>query len=873
MEDPRYRKEPRPAELNQRRKPLRKEYSIVLRSALVVLVLMLVALGWMLQQARQPMTVQKSPEPFIPPEIITRLAGTRVETAQAKLEQERPGEALALLASALTANPAAEDARALAERILQETRWHLPVLTIHHPLPVEQLVFRDPANLWVGLAGETNTVVKWNPADVRIGSVLFPVRSDGIRSLVVDHTGKRMIVERAGFMLLCDAETLKPVMDLGVLPDFLTPVSVVVFSSDGLLLGHPAVAAEGEGLVWQIRDAVSGQILRSHEVPENGGSEMPRPLTAFLDRTALRVVHADGGLLEIPVSPVEPPKHIAAAEPQALLHAQFLADGSAWLGLVDRGPHEPKQLSLLPAGETNDVASVLAAMSDRFPWSRQPGIWNGLLRDYPISPLRVKSHAVIAPDGLHAPIRTEAKVTAVARHGRMVIVGGADGLLTGYHLLPKPEKFSAENNHTETPDDAAAAAFLHLTTALCGLRHNEDERRFTDVPVTERQQAAADCDLEQLRRLFPSLDFHAVLDDLRSTEVHEASPDDMRPLSARLARAAPEGEGSPAVEALALALESSLPGTIAECLAAADNAPPLLRKLAESRIAWLEGRKGDALAGWPDEFPDLQKIRLREDWDGWEQTDFRPALDAFRQLMESELALLELPAESTPEQRKELFKRLTDPETARIFGRLRVGRAALQAAQTFAAFENEAESTLALAVLAGNFGAQPAEAIRSEANALASLGRHDQAHQRWISLITEQPLESHHSSDYAEAAYTAFETSEPQQAMELLITGIQRFPNDSEFALRAGWIALLTAHPEHAYRFLLSGRQAGFPPSTHERAAALLAIAAAQCGEAFEAGEFFQELIRLNPAWEDPAAIENLDWPEELKATLRQLTW
>lgn len=109
--------------------------------------------------------------------------------------------------------------------------------------------------------------------------------------------------------------------------------------------------------------------------------------------------------------------------------------------------------------------------------------------------------------------------------------------------------------------------------------------------------------------------------------------------------------------------------------------------------------------------------------------------------------------------------------------------------------------------------------------------------------------------------------------MAILTTGLHRFPNDSNFALRAGWVALLTGNAERAYRFLLTGLQIGYPPEKLENATALLAIAAAQTGATEDAAAFYQDLIRLDPVWQNPETLESLEWPEELKASLRQLVW
>ena len=58
-----------------------------------------------------------------------------------------------------------------------------------------------------------------------------------------------------------------------------------------------------------------------------------------------------------------------------------------------------------------------------------------------------------------------------------------------------------------------------------------------------------------------------------------------------------------------------------------------------------------------------------------------------------------------------------------------------------------------------------------------------------------------------------------------------------------------------------------------ENATALMAIAAVQTGAAEDAAVFYQDLIRMDPVWESPDTIETLEWPEELKSSLRQLVW
>jgi hypothetical protein len=109
--------------------------------------------------------------------------------------------------------------------------------------------------------------------------------------------------------------------------------------------------------------------------------------------------------------------------------------------------------------------------------------------------------------------------------------------------------------------------------------------------------------------------------------------------------------------------------------------------------------------------------------------------------------------------------------------------------------------------------------------------------------------------------------------MEILTTGLHRFPEDGNFAMRAGWVALLTGNPERAYQFLQAGQRIGFPEEKLENAMALLAIAAVQNGAMDDAAVYYNDLLIIAPEWQDPATLESLAWPEELKASLRELAW
>jgi tetratricopeptide (TPR) repeat protein len=872
MEDPRYRRQPLPAALNVRRKARKRalrgwSYALLIPALATIVWLVVLSSN---RRPALPLPVAVTP-PSPVPRLETKLAETRVETALAKLEQNRPDEALALLVTALRADPRAEDARELAERILRETTWHFPVLELQHPAPVERIAqAAAPSSLWVALAGDFPTLVRWNPDALRIESVLFPLRDAVARSLVVDPTGRRLVIERAGVMLLCDARTLKPLCDLGELPQTATPSSVIVFSADGLLMAHPMFKdGPKPSWMWQIRDTASGEILRSSEPV---AVDVSQALSAHLGRSGLRVLHTDGRLLEIPVSPVEPETVKTSPGPVRLLHACHAEDGETALVLKDRGPHQPPELVVFPEGKQAAASLESMALLERFPWSRHPGIWTGLLRDVAGAPVFIDDTGLGFARENTAPVFAPAPVTAVAVQGLRWMIGCEDGTMVFLRRLPLPAA-GESSAASSAADETAVAALENLTASLAAVIHEESGRRFVMVDALERRRRIGACDFSALRQLFPSLDFQPLITVLAEEATRTPPPDAFKPLLDRLARADPAHAIVPAAAMLQAALASTDPALIRGCLEAAENIPPLLRKLAGSRIAWLEDRRADAMAGWPDEFPDPAQVRLREDWDGWEQVDFSEALETFRNGMQDELVKLELPADHDAAKRHELLERLTDPETLRAVGRRRLARACLKAALAYSKITGEAEATLMLASVARTHGEAPEACLRAEARALSQLGDHTKAHDRWILLLTEYPVATHEPADYADAAYTAFEVSDPRQAMEILTTGMQRFPQDADFALRAGWIALLTGNPERAYGFLLAGRQIGHPADKVEHATVLLTIAAAQSGQTDDASALFDELVDLNPEWSNPKTIEDLGWPDELKATLRQLTW
>ena len=900
MDHLRYRLETLPAALNTWKMPRKTDPLFKAKSrGTWVLLAGLILLAVVFQESKPPPATPETTHQTTALSFPTQLAAARIDTAKLKLGQNRPDEALALLISALKEDASSTEAREWIESILNETIWNLPEITLKHPMPVDQIAFAAPSSLWVSLAGENNTTARWNLETLKIESVFFPTVGGATRSLILAPTSQSLVVERKSVTLLCDAKSLMPVRDLGLLPDDLTPSAVIVFSEDGLLMAHPArVSAADHSMIWQIRDTATGEVIRTTDPSTR---ETPQPLAAVLDREHLRVLHADGSLLEIPVSPVAPVKMTVMAEPVKLLQAQFSANGNSALTLQDMGPHQSPTQSIISYSEDEDESLKMNELVLRFPWSRHPNMWTGLMKDPENLPFTVEGNLLKIMTTAHAPIPSASPITAIAFDPASVILGEENGTVTVHRLLPLPEEITSE--HEASPiDESGMQSLENLAKALAGISYEEQAREFSHSSYQERLKAFRECDFDAIFAIFPRLDFSTMIDEFTNIPSHIASPDALLPLSDRIARAGPVDPSSPGLpeviaafqsgdssavlaairgagvngpamaNALALALKSDHPEWIHACLTQAKGLPPIIRQISQSRISWLQGRTADALSSWTDVFPDLRDIRLREDWDGWEQADFTPALDQLSQCMRDELAAIRTPKDSTPAQRKAIASHLAAAGTLASVGKPRYAAACYELAVLLSTFNEEPDMTAKLARVARNLGAPAETSLRIEAVALTALGDFKNARSRWVELITEYPAETHRPTDYTEAAYTAFENGDSKQAIEILNTGLRRFSENSDFALRAGWVALLTGNSERAYHFLRVGKRIGFPPDKLEYSTALLVIAASQAGATDEAATYFQDLLLTNPDWEFPETVDTFDWPEEFKSTIREFT-
>ena len=870
-------------------------------------------------EIQRPIAPKEDPAKAQLAEVWTQLAKTK-----------SPDEALVLLDLALTADPDSEPALAQAEKILRETTWNLPLGTIAHGLPIDQLGFHPPHSLWVTASTETySTTMRWNLKNLEIEALLFPVSSARPRSLIFDPSYCFMIIERGATLLLCDAQTLKPIRDLGAIhPDF-TPSAVVRFAENGPIFAHPTAAEDGSS-VWILRAAETGEIIRKSEPKPDSA---PPSLAAHIGHQELQILRADGSILRLPFSPARETSITPAPSPIKLLHAEFSQNGNQALTLVDLGNRLAPLYQTLTFSPETDGSLSESSLLARFPWDRGPNIWNGLLKSPERSPFAIEPRQMSLNSRPFAPLRTTSPLTAAVFAPDTAILGEENGAVSIHRLLPLPAIYPSPAKQP-TVDFTALTQFSILVKALTGTVYDQATREFAKIPLENRIDAIDRCNFSDVLKMFPALDFSPLLDSFTVATPLTPAPEKLLPMWTRLAEAdasrqswfsilalskplaatawyrdlslALEGNhatdthwdaasrlheifargdetsilaaindagpnGSAAAAALAFALDSDRPEWIQACLATAKNLPPLLEKLAQSRIAQLQGRKVEALSGWAAPFPCISSLKKHEDWQGWEQADFAPALEKIHAAKQQELISIQMPMHATLAQRLAVYATLKKPETLAIIGHQSLAEACLLAAQAASAHPDESENAFLLSSRARELGAPAIPCLRVEAAALTALGAFPKAHTRWLELITEHPIEQHLPDDYAEAAYTAFESLQPEQAIEILTSGHRRFPADANFALRAGWIALLSGNPQQSLQFLKNGQRLGYPPEKSAQALALLATAAVQTEAMDEANAAYESLLAIAPLWANPETVATMNWPDEMKAAFSQL--
>jgi hypothetical protein len=409
-----------------------------------------------------------------------------------------------------------------------------------------------------------------------------------------------------------------------------------------------------------------------------------------------------------------------------------------------------------------------------------------------------------------------------------------------------------------------------IISSLCGYELDPSSQKLCEMPETTRLSVIAAAFPETVNATVPSSSAAAAITQRLALASPQDYPELYAPqlahaeiiyqtflsqepsaIQAVIAAAAP---GLPASTALYLAIESKNPHFIQSALTQNPKAPPALHALALGK----------------NPLPKIEFLQRTQDWAGYEAPDFSPLFLAANKQASQALAALEITESSSEKEIEELVKNLYAPITLKTLGRAILAEKAIAHAQFLSQKTAHAETAIGLSQLAEHHGANPTACLRARATSLTTLSRFKTAHQIWIDLITYHAEAAHLASDYSEAAHTAFETHNPSQAIEILKTGLFRFPRDTAFAIRAGWIALLSGYTAEARDFLLHATQLGLPPDEIENTTALLLIAHHKLGDTTSALSYLAQLQAISPKWSDPKAIKALAWPADFLKSLRE---
>ncbi|MFK7851731.1 MAG: hypothetical protein AB8D78_12205, partial [Akkermansiaceae bacterium] len=222
------------------------------------------------------------PNQVTPKEDRATLAAAQLEHAKTHLGNERHSQALAYLCASLE-NAPSQQAQELFDSTLGQSHFEIPTIRLTHPHPILSAI-RNGNSLFAAVGGPYPTVLRWNLTENPfVSSILFPIESRTISHMVVSPSGDFILIQRDSTNLLCDAESLKPITSIGTFPPHLHPKALQVFSDNSLLLAHP-VASANQTLTWSIRDAATGETLRSESIPA-----FPKPIIASFNGTTLHV--------------------------------------------------------------------------------------------------------------------------------------------------------------------------------------------------------------------------------------------------------------------------------------------------------------------------------------------------------------------------------------------------------------------------------------------------------------------------------------------------------------------------------------------------------------------------------------------------------
>ena len=745
-------------------------------------------------------------------------------------------EAVARLAKRIAESPTQADAfLAPLRKAIGRARWVIAEKSLQTGFQIDQL-WADKSSIWVAIHRDgMHSAFRWDRSTNQTAAVLFPSKNAGVRSWHFSPNGKRVLIQRGQRLLLCDAQSLQPIREIPPVPEDQIADSLISFTLDSLLFAH---ASQSDGkLLWQIRDSTSGELIRSEALEVVGNN---RFLAANITRDGLHLLQEEGNLSRIPLNPLEPFSPVESKIDGTVIRALPARCGN-FLCLVHQQAESITRMTLAPSKEALLVTVAERESWERLiPWSQKSSFW----------------HAPLHHESLSKPLDSQSLVAACLENTRL-ISADKDGTITLSKLLPGDSSVYRNEPYSIIPPSSIHVLKQHLERLSIEnwepLLHGHCEKSVSDPildPVERRMQMAMSGDD------FPS--------------IREAfSNGDEETIGKLIQSSAPSGPKAAAC--LAAVLGSPRSNWILQCLRDFPDIPPTLARIAKTRIAWLEGAQAEAISLWPGQFPDYQTIRETNDWKGWETEDFQVPFELVRQTIQEVLNEFKVAENASQERRDEVYARIVDPANLQNLGRARLIELTLKAAGEFTKHPAEAARSLELARQAKALGASTAPCLRVEALAFAAMGEHESARSRWVNLITYHPVSDHEPKDYTEAAYSAYENLDSEQAMAFLATGSHRFPNNADYALRAGWIALLIGHPESAWRFLLRGEQAGFSDEKQPYSLALFSIAAMQAGAPEEAAAYHAELMRLDPSWGESQTVETLMWPKELQEPLLHL--
>jgi hypothetical protein len=345
--------------------------------------------------------------------------------------------------------------------------------------------------------------------------------------------------------------------------------------------------------------------------------------------------------------------------------------------------------------------------------------------------------------------------------------------------------------------------------------------------------------------------------------------EDGQNLAARVQEAmAGNGPSGPvAARALLVALREKKPEAIAIVLKQAKDLPPALREYAVARGLWIQGKKAEVFALWPQQFPDLKKLAETSDWNDWDQAVTWEETSEFFGELNDELATLKAQPDAPVSEQKAVAKTLLAPETAATFGGKRVRDAMVDLALTLAYDPGSYGLVLQMIERARLSGADPTLCVRAEARALLTRGESTAAYARWLEIL-EAPETGLISKDYLEAAQCLVIDQQEVPAVELLTRGKDTFPTDAGYAYQAAWTLLSEGHPDEAGILLEHGFQIPFAASQVPLATAMLVCAAEQRQKTDKANQAYRDLVKLDPKWGVDSNVKLLDWPEALKQAL-----